>query len=164
MKHPSRRWFWIPVFVATALVLLTCADSALNSVSVSAWSVTALFVSPHGNDSHPGTLWQPIKTLKHAQDLVRSMNKNMTHDITVYVEGGTYRLSQPLTFDARDSGTNGHNVIYKAFPEQRPVISGGVPVTDWERVDGSKNLWSAPIPEGLKNTRQLYVNGVRAQR
>src|SRR5947209_7216230 len=33
-------------------------------------------------------------------------------DVTVYLLAGLYRLSQPLTFTAQDSGVNGHNIIY----------------------------------------------------
>jgi hypothetical protein len=44
------------------------------------------------------------------------------------------------------------------------VISGGLPVTGWRLVDRARNLRAAPAPAGLDSTRQLYVNGVRAQR
>ncbi len=39
-----------------------------------------------------------------------------------------------------------------------------MPVTGWRQIDAAKNLWAAPAPAALVNTRQLYVNGVRAQR
>jgi len=55
-------------------------------------------------------------------------------------------------------------VIYAAVSGQSPVISGGLQVTGWKLLDADKNLWSAPVPTGFKNTRQLYVNGVRADR
>ncbi|WP_285748447.1 right-handed parallel beta-helix repeat-containing protein [Lentzea sp. NBRC 105346] len=76
--------------------------------------------------------------------------------MTVEIAGGTYRLTAPLELDARD-----HDVTYQAAPGERPLISGGVRVTGW-RKDG--DLWSAPAPKQLKNTRQLYVDGARAQR
>ncbi|MBV9259139.1 MAG: fibronectin type III domain-containing protein [Ktedonobacteraceae bacterium] len=122
-----------------------------------------LYVSPKGNDSNPGTRQRPLKTLQRARDLVRSLNRNMHGDIIVFLEGGVYRLSQPLMLDQRDSGTNGHNIIYTAL-DDTPVINGGVQVTGWKLTDPKKNLWSAPAPAGLKDTRQLYVSGVRAQR
>ncbi|HTR40832.1 MAG TPA: fibronectin type III domain-containing protein [Pseudomonadales bacterium] len=123
-----------------------------------------LYISPTGNDSNPGTQAQPIRTLAHARDLVRGMNQNMTGDITVWLAGGTYRLAEPLVLGAQDSGSGGHNIIYAAMDGQTPIISGGVQVTGWKLVDAGKNLWSAPAPAGLQNTRQLYVNGVRALR
>ena len=142
----------LPLFLALILSaqILPAADS--------------LYVSPTGSDSNPGTRAKPIRTLQHARDLVRAMNQNMSGDITVWLAGGTYRLTEPLTLDARDSGTGGHDVIYTAMAGQKPVVSGGVQITGWKLVDAAKNLWSAPAPAELQNTRQLYINGVRAYR
>lgn len=138
--------------------------AAVLSGSMFIASGADLFVSPSGDDNNPGTQARPIQTLQHARDLVRGMNQHMTGDITVWLNGGTYRLNEPLALDARDSGMDGHNIIYAARAGQKPVISGGVPVTGWKLVDAKKNLWSAPAPAALKNTRQLYVNGARAYR
>ena len=123
-----------------------------------------LYVSPAGNDGNPGSEDRPLRTLERARDRVRLMNRNMTADITVYLEEGTYRLARPLMLDARDSGFRGHSVTYMALNGKRVVISGGVAVTGWEQVDARRNLWSARVPAALRNTRQLYVNGVRAHR
>ncbi len=113
-----------------------------------------IYVSPTGNDTNAGTRDHPIRTLEQARDLVRRMNHK-----TVYLAGGTYRLSSPLTLTPQDSG-----VTYAALPGQKPVIGGGIAVTGWKCIDANRNLWSSPAPPELKNTRQLYVNGVRAQR
>lgn len=123
-----------------------------------------IYVSPRGNDHNAGTRTAPIRTLTHARDLVRGRNAHMQGDIDVVLEGGVYRLSAPLTLDARDSGTNGHDVIYTAADGQTAVISGGVRVAGWKLTDPARHLWSAPAPAGLTDTRQLYVNGVRALR
>jgi hypothetical protein len=45
-----------------------------------------------------------------------------------------------------------------------PIISGAVQVTGWKLADAKRNLWQAPAPSALVNSRQLYVNGVRAKR
>src|SRR5581483_1821386 len=37
-------------------------------------------------------------------------------------------------------------------------------VSGWKLVDQARNLWSAPAPQSLQNTRQLYVDGIRADR
>jgi len=110
-----------------------------------------LYVSPTGDDGNPGTQAQPIQTLTHARDLVRGLNQHMTGDITVWLALGTYRLAEPLTLEAQDSGNGGHNIIYAAMEGQPPIISGGVQVTGWKLADAGKNLWSAPAPSGLKN-------------
>jgi hypothetical protein len=121
-----------------------------------------VFVAPSGSDANSGTsASQPVRTLAHARDLVRGLNQAMTGDVVVSLADGTYALTQPLTLDARDSGTGGHRVIWTAASGARPVVSGGIPITGWTK--GGGNVWSAPVPAGL-HTRQLYVNGVRANR
>src|SRR6266508_1344460 len=127
-------------------------------------ALAAVFVAPSGNDANAGTSRsQPVRTLGRAQQLVRGLNQNMTGDIRVELANGVYQLASTLTLTAADSGTGGHNVIWTAASGARPVISGGVPITGWQRVDTARNIWSAPAPAGL-NTRQLYINGARATR
>jgi hypothetical protein len=123
----------------------------------------ALWVSPAGDDSSPGTEEQPLRTIERARDVVRTLNGNMSDDITVFVSG-TYRLAQPLVFGPQDSGTNGFSVVYTAAPGEHPVLSGGLAVTGWTLADSARNLWSAPAPEGLTDSRDLYVNGSPAER
>ncbi len=149
--------------LAAALGAVTvAATAALIAHPAGAATQATIYVSPSGNDANAGTApSQPVRTLQRARDLVRTLDGSMTGDLVVSLANGTYRLSQPLTLDARDSGTNGHRVIWTAASGARPVISGGIPITGWHK--GSGNLWSAPAPAGLR-TRQLYVNGVRATR
>ena len=124
----------------------------------------SFYVSPAGDDANAGTRGSPVRSLERARDLVRTINQNVSDDITVYLEGGVFRLTQPLMLEARDSGPPGHNVIYTAAGKETPVITGAVRVTGWKLADAAKNLWCAPAPSGLKNTRQLFVDGVRARR
>lgn len=152
-----------------AKTVLTAAIAALT-IAGAGWAVTGpahaattttVYVSPGGDDTNPGTsAGKPVRTLPRARDLVRGLNSAMTADITVSLAAGTYQLTQPLTLDARDSGSGGHNVVWTAAAGVRPVISGGTRITGWKK---SGNLWSAPVPASLA-TRQLYVDGVRAQR
>jgi hypothetical protein len=122
-----------------------------------------IYVSPSGDDRNDGTVGSPVRSLERARDVVRTRNQAMAADLVVQLAPGVYRLSRPLVLDARDSGTGGHNVIYKATGEFA-VVSGGVRVTGWKLVDGVRNLWSAQAPAGLDDTRQLYIDGVRAAR
>ena len=50
-------------------------------------------------------------------------------------------------------------MIYEAYNNEVPVISGGIPVTGWTQVSG--NIYSAPLSRSTK-LRSLFVNGVRA--
>jgi hypothetical protein len=149
--------------LALVAALLTATGMSTPALAADVPPQTVIYVSPSGSDGDPGTLTQPIRTIEHAQQLVRQLDSNMSGDITVELTNGTYRLSAPLTLDARDSGSNGHQVVWTAAPGARPVISGGTQITGWQLADASRNIWSAPAPAGL-STRQLYVDGVRAQR
>jgi hypothetical protein len=139
--------------VGTAVVIGAGTAEAAHS--------TELFASPDGSGS-ACQLYAPC-SITQAQATVRKQTAGMSGDITVYMRGGTYQLSAPLTFGAADSGQHGYTVAYRAYPGETPVISGGRSVNGWKLSDASKNIWSAPIPAGTQS-RQLYVNGVRVPR
>jgi hypothetical protein len=122
----------------------------------------ALYVASDGNDANPGTLAQPVRTLAKARDLVRPRTASMASDITVYLRSGTYPVSSTITFSTADSGQNGHYVKYTAYPGERPLITGGQPLTGWTVFDAAQNIYAA---SGVTaRFRQLYVNGVKATR
>jgi len=134
----------------------TCADP-LPSLPSDTW----IYVSPSGSDQSPGTFAQPIQSLPEAQTLVRQMNADMTGNIIVCLEPGTYQLQAPLAFTPLDSGTNGYQIAWTSSPTDPAVISGADRITGWTLTDKSKNIWAAQVPAGLQ-TRQIYVNGMRA--
>ncbi len=147
--------------LATFVMLVTVVPCFTSTKAAQA---ITYYVSPTGSDRNSGTdRNHPFATLDHARQMVETINTSMTSDIVVYLLGGTYHLSRSLTFGPKDSGTNGHNIIYKAYPGQSPVLSGGRKIIGWKLHDSSKNIWQASIPTGF-NTRQLYINGVRAHR
>jgi len=123
---------------------------------------TEFYVSPSGSDKNPGTKVKPFKTIAYARDKVAKINSQMQGDIVVYLGGGTYEISESVVFDANDSGSNGHRVIYKAATGQEPIVSGGKAITKWELHDKEKNIYKATV--GDLEFRQIYVNGVRGVR
>jgi hypothetical protein len=64
--------------------------------------------------------------------------------------------------DWRDSGRNGHRVIYRAAPNEHPVISGSLRVQKWSLCDPVLGIYQAYV--GQQESRQLFVNGRRAIR
>ena len=72
-------------------------------------------------------------SIEQARDAIRARaDASIKGDITVHLMPGTYFLKEPLTFDNRDSGRNGHKVIYQARnPEQPTVLSSGRRVSGW---------------------------------
>jgi hypothetical protein len=118
-------------------------------------------VSPSGDDGGDGSGTAPVRTLTRAQELVREANGR--DDVVVRVAAGTYRLEQPLAFDRRDGGQNGHSVTWCAEPGAMPLISGGFEVKGFSLVDEERRIYAADIPRGL-DSRQVWVNGTRAER
>src|SRR2546423_9653549 len=145
-----------------ALALTSLLWIGAGHLGAQAATATDLYVSPSGSDSNAGiSPGAPLKTLQKARDVVRGIDQSNSGEIHVNLAGGTYRLTAPLVLDASDSGTGGHSVTWQAAAGARPVVSGGLQVPGWTK--GSGSVWSAQVPAGF-DTRQLYVNGTRAQR
>ena len=146
------------------LLAIACFLFGPASISVCAATQVSYYVSPSGNDNNPGTLALPFATITKARDVVRTVNRSMTGDIYVYLRCGTYYTAAPIAFDTSDGGANGFSVIYKAYNnngmDEKPVISGGMPVTGWTLQSG--NTYKATLNRDTK-LRCLYVNGVRAE-
>ncbi|WP_151482419.1 right-handed parallel beta-helix repeat-containing protein [Streptomyces albicerus] len=153
--------------VATAATLAAGLHAALPSDAHAAPQGHRLVVAPTGapraDDHGPGTFSRPLKTLAEAQRRAQVLAARGDGDVTVNLLGGTHRLTSPLRFGAADSGRDGHRVTWQAVPGAKPVVSGADPVTDWELDDPDKGIYKAHVGTGF-DTRQLYVDGVPAQR
>lgn len=144
--------------------IMVCSLVAL--VQGTAWArperpQVEIHVAPDGNDAARGTADAPFRSLTRAQAAVRAANA--TSDVTVRLHGGEYRLTQPLVFTARDGGQQGYRVTWRAEGEQRPVLSGGAPITGWTLHDSERGIYVANAPKGFA-ARQLWVNGRQARR
>ena len=140
---------------AVALILLAICVTSCGQDNKSEF-----YLSPDGSDKNPGTYSAPFKTIARAQMEIKKLKKQSERpkgDITVHVRGGIYGLNSTIEFGPDDSGVDNFRVIYKAFEDEKPVISGGKVLQDWEQVEGT-NIWKAPAP-GIGGTRELYVNG-----
>ncbi|MFE3852092.1 RICIN domain-containing protein [Streptomyces griseorubiginosus] len=152
-----RRLLPTALAAAVSAVLLT---SLTTPTPAAAATQATYYVAPNGDDANSGTITAPFKTLQHARDVVRTVNNDMTGDINVFLRGGTYPVSSTVSFTSADSGTNGHRVVYAAYPGEKPVLDGGVQVTGWTQHSG--NIWKATLNRDDK-LRALYVNDKRAQ-
>ncbi|HEX3783071.1 MAG TPA: right-handed parallel beta-helix repeat-containing protein [Pseudonocardiaceae bacterium] len=149
---------WLAGAVAVAALIGTAG--LVGGAPAAAGASPSIYAAPNGSGS-ACTSQHPC-ALPAAQQLARSRNSALSTDLVVQLAGGTYRLTAPLNFTSADSGSNGHQVVYRAAPGATPVISGGRQITGWTLSDASRGLWSAPVPANL-DTRQLYVDGVRAE-
>ena len=144
-------------FLTTILLLLS-----FLVIPVSAAEQAIYVDAACGSDSGNGSISSPYKTIEQAQKAVRAKNTSMKSDITVYLKDGTYYVDSALQFDEKDSGFNGYTVKWTAYGDEKPVISGGKKIDNWTIHDKAKNIYSASA-KGVE-TRQLIIDGVRAQR
>lgn len=93
------------------------------------------FVSTKGSDSNPGTRQKPFRTLERARDALRAAGPSKA--ATVWLRGGTYRLTKTFQLEAEDSGSAGHPVVYRAVAGETVRLTGGQPVAGWRRWKGS---------------------------
>jgi hypothetical protein len=145
-----------------ALVVVLGSTLALAASPVASGAATkVLYVSPRGDNAGSGSRAAPFGTLERARSAVRRIDRRAS-GVEVRLLGGVYRLREPLRLDARDSGTAGHEVVWRAAPGAHPVLSGGVRVREWSLYDAGKRIYRARV--GRLRSRQLYVNRRRAVR
>jgi len=149
-------------------------------ITVPSVSAKDIWVSPTGNDANPGTKEKPLASIlmaqRQARELRRLNDPSVKNGIQIILNGGVYQLDEPVLFRPEDSGTAESPTTIMAAPVEEPVISGGVRVKNWKKLNGplsglpkaaTGKLWVADIPEigGHRlEFRQLWVNGEKAQR
>ncbi|WP_329128482.1 discoidin domain-containing protein [Streptomyces sp. NBC_01476] len=165
MKKPGLRRRSLTVSAGAAVALLAgFLSSGWASASAPARSAPPAVTFSVAPDGH-GSACSPHDpcSLTTAQARVRAASRSAHADIDVVLAGGTYRLDRTFALDAAkgDGGQSGHGVTYEAAPGAHPVLSGGEQVQGWKQ--GADGVWQATVPPGT-DTRQLYVDGVRAIR
>ena len=119
-------------------------------------TMKTIYVSVNGGGN--GTSANSRCTLQEAMAQVSALHSSMTGDVVVSMAAGYYKLTETLDFDVTHGGTNNHYVTYKA--EGDVTIGGKQVITGWTKYkDG---IYCAPAA-GIQ-TRQLYVNNIRAVR
>lgn len=90
------------------------------------------FSQATGNDSWPGTITQPYKTITKAQTVFTTGNRLYFH------RGETWYG----TLVAQGSGTSGTQIFVGAYGTgARPIITGFTDVTSWSNISG--NIWES---------------------
>jgi len=75
----------------------------------------SLYVAPSGNDSNPGTLASPLRTVQRAVDLAQA-------GYTIYLRGGTYAPSTNIQL--LKSGTASQPITMRNYNNERAIIDG----------------------------------------
>ncbi|WP_314584763.1 cohesin domain-containing protein [Paenibacillus terrigena] len=166
----------ISILIAVCMLLASfpCYGAEASQAAAVQKIQAEFFVAPTGDDENGGSYDHPFATLQAARDAVRKMNSNMIGDIYVFIASGNYYVNEPITFDERDSGTNGFDVVYRDLDGLGSAkFIGGYQVTStWNKVTRTGADADLPIVAdgsvyktyvGTKtNFNTLYVNDTRA--
>ncbi len=120
-----------------------------------------LCVSPAGNDGNPGTPEKPFRTLERARDEIRRRKHTATlpeGSVTVFLRGGEYIRDATFELGPEDSGEETAPVVYAAYPNEKPVVTGGIRITGWEPLTQNARIFIASVKKGWL-FHFLYVNG-----
>ncbi|MEY3548539.1 MAG: hypothetical protein RLZZ552_906, partial [Verrucomicrobiota bacterium] len=131
--------------------LLPCAAHALD-----------LHVAPDGDDRASGRADAPLASLEGARQTVRKLPRPLAEPVRVLFAAGTYRITQAVSFDERDSGEAGRSISYEAAPGSVVVISGGKELPAFQV--GGDGRWTLQTPAGTERFEQLWVGERRATR
>ncbi len=115
--------------------------------------------------SEDGSFANPYKSLDAARTKLKDRIAQSTEkDIYVILKGGEYVPGSYATMDiTAQEYAEDKQVIYTSLDSDRAKITGAKHLTGFERIDSNKNIYRASVPAGTQ-TRQLYVNGVKATR
>ncbi len=152
--------------------LISLSILACGAVAHSA-DTADFYISPTGNDTWSGRSAEPntartdgpVASVARAQQLIRRLKHDQpdrTTPIVAAIRGGYYYLAESLRFAPDDSGTEKAPIVYEAYRDERPVISGGRRIEGW-KVD-AQGRWHATLPEvksGRWSFAQLFVNDQR---
>src|SRR5581483_6214196 len=158
------------IVATNAGVYQICALSVRNitwaGTGTGTYGLPNYYLSPTGSDTTgDGSPAHPWQTVAMARDYIAT-NVFQTNNITVNLRGGRYFITNTLAFTFTDSGMYGFYITYQSYPGETAIIDGGKQVTGWTQVPG-KPYWVASVPTNAGFAdyfRQLYVNGVRAER
>src|SRR5262245_58631265 len=107
-----------------ARLLAVLAATFISLTLATAGQAAEFYVAPGGNDANAGTIEKPFATLAKARDALRAARAKSPEAATVYLREGKYYLAEPLVLGPEDSGTNEAPIVYAAYQNEMPVISG----------------------------------------
>ena len=86
---------------------------------------SSLFIATNGNDeTGDGSIDAPFATIEKARSTIRLLPELPRGGITVYLRGGSYPLSNTITFNALDSGTADAPIIYRPYRDEKVSLTG----------------------------------------
>ena len=121
-----------------------------------------LHVAPNGDDKASGRADAPLASLEGARQAVRKLPRPLTEPVRVVFASGTYRVTEAVAFDEKDSGEVGCTISYEAASGAKVVISGGAELPAFQV--GADGRWTLQTTPGTERFEQLWVGDRRATR
>ncbi|HUQ58385.1 right-handed parallel beta-helix repeat-containing protein [Lentzea sp.] len=134
IRHKTRPARWVPALTAAASAVSMAALMVAGGTSAGATG--GLYVAPTGNDSGPGTVDQPLKSIQKAVDLAQP-------GTSILLRGGTYTVT--TTVQIRKSGEQGRPIRLSNYPGERVVVDG-------EQLPASHTPVGGSIPREQRGT------------
>lgn len=147
------------LLVVSIIILTHSLSFSQQSSQTPSQEYSPLYVSTKGNDTNPGSLEKPLKTIQTA------IHKTKRMAATIHVKGGHYTITETIRITPEDSGLR-----IAAHNHEPVIVSSGVPVENWTRVTHPRPatgrprmVWKALLPEGM-DVLTLYDAGSILQR
>ena len=128
------------------LTLLIAIFSILAGCTVKQDKGVVFYVSKSGNDYWSGKIPKPnniksngpFATLEKARDAIRALKSKGTlpeGGATVNIREGTYPILYTFKLTTKDSGTETSPVVWRSYPGEKVLFTGGKAVTGFEHIN-----------------------------
>lgn len=107
---------------------------------------TDYYVSKIGDNTNPGTIEEPFKTIKHASQFLNPGDRCI-------IRAGVYKE----TIRPYKSGEPGKNISYSSFNNEKVIISTLEQIEAWQQDNGE--LFTASMDWSLGNGNQIFADG-----
>jgi hypothetical protein len=137
----------VPLMLVILYTFIVAEGNCSNLLLPTESDTIAFFVATDGNDNWTGNVAAPnpertngpFASLQRAREAARKSLGSGTQ-VSVLIRKGTYRFISTLVLDARDSGQPGKPVIWRAFPGETVIFSGGVELVGLKPIRDSRFL------------------------
>ena len=164
------------LLLIAAVLLAGCSPATPPTMLLATPAPNIYYVSPAGNDSSPGTLAQPWKTIYYA-------TRNLPTGATLYIRGGDYDALMPWIGGStgfKNSGTESSPITLTNYPGEQAVIHlktieptspafacwwkeqetvKNYVKTDWIRFIGT-DVSPRPLSNGVISQKGIVIQGV----
>jgi hypothetical protein len=109
-------------------LICPCITIAGLAIAACAAHAAEFHVAATGDDANPGTEDKPFATLEKARDAMRGTLHPRNGGTTTVFISGTFRLTQSLELNEKDSGTESAPVTWQAANGGKAILTGGIPI------------------------------------